>query len=67
MEKDKIKKEVEIPENIAQAILAAACDNKIACQKARDLADELGVSYAYLGQAIDQLKVRIKSCSLGCF
>jgi len=64
---DKIIEPMEVPEHIAKAVMEAAPDKKITCPKARNLADELGVSYDYIGKVFDQLEVHIHACPLGCF
>lgn len=52
---------------LLQALREAAPEGRISCEVARALADELGVSYADLGVAANQLGIKIKSCQLGCF
>ena len=42
-------------------------DGKITCAQARKLAEDLGISYSDVGEAADQLKIKIHSCQLGCF
>ncbi|GAB4388873.1 MAG: hypothetical protein Kow0025_10770 [Thermodesulfovibrionales bacterium] len=44
-----------------------AVDGRIPCAAARAIAEDLGVSYAEVGRAADELKIRITSCELGCF
>lgn len=57
----------KIPENVLEAVKKAASEGRINCADARALADELGVPYGVIGMAADELKIRIKSCQLGCF
>ena len=39
----------------------------IACETARDLAKKLAISIRQMGGLLDQLNVKIRKCSLGCF
>jgi len=39
----------------------------IACETARDVAGKLGVPLGKMGKLMDQLNVKIRQCSLGCF
>jgi len=39
----------------------------IACETARSLAKELGVSMPQMGKILNFLSVKIRKCSLGCF
>lgn len=54
-------------ENVKEAVRRAAVDGKISCTRARRLAGELGVSPKEVGQAADELKIKIHACELGCF
>ncbi|MBM7855341.1 Mn-dependent DtxR family transcriptional regulator [Desulfohalotomaculum tongense] len=56
-----------IPENILEAVRRAAEDNSLSCARARKLAEELKVAPRVVGEAADQLKIKIKNCELGCF
>jgi hypothetical protein len=59
----------QIPVNpeVLEALRKNATGDEIACAAARRLAEELGVSPAEVGRACDLLKIKIKSCALGCF
>lgn len=57
----------EIPERVAQAVRAAAVDGRMTCERARELARELGVPIPLVGRALDLLGIKITSCELGCF
>ncbi|HEY5531187.1 MAG TPA: molybdenum cofactor guanylyltransferase [Candidatus Anoxymicrobiaceae bacterium] len=57
----------EIPQVVIDAVKREAVDNKIPCQRAQELAGELGVPIALVGRALDLLKIKIMSCQLGCF
>lgn len=39
----------------------------IACEMARDIAKKLGISLSQMGNLLNQLNVKIRKCSLGCF
>lgn len=54
-------------EEIKTALQKAASDGKISCTQARKLAEELGVSPREIGQAADELKIKLFGCELGCF
>ena len=54
-------------EDVKARIKAAAPDGKIACAAAFRLADELGLSRKDLGQLLNELKIKIIQCQLGCF
>ena len=54
-------------EQIAEALLHEAEDNKIPCEKALALAERLGVEPRQIGEAADEQSVRIVACQLGCF
>ncbi len=52
---------------VLEALKKNAAGDEIACAAAWRLADELGVSPVEVGRACDLLKIKIKSCALGCF
>ncbi|MDH7478530.1 MAG: hypothetical protein QHH02_00795 [Syntrophomonadaceae bacterium] len=52
---------------VAEALKQAAPDGKITCTVARRLAERLQVSPMVIGQACNELKIKIKACELGCF
>jgi hypothetical protein len=54
-------------EDIKTRIKAAAPEGKIACAAAFRLADELGISRKELGELLNELKIKIAHCQLGCF
>jgi len=57
---------MEKPE-VKEAIKLAAKDGRVTCHDARQLAERLGVDYREVGQACNELGVKIKVCELGCF
>jgi hypothetical protein len=55
------------PEEVRAIIKAAAPEGRIACAAAFRLAEELGLSRLNLGEFLDELKIKIIQCQLGCF
>ncbi|MHB9094647.1 MAG: hypothetical protein ACYC21_08235 [Eubacteriales bacterium] len=58
---------VKIPDNVLEALKKAAPEGRISCADAHSLAEKLGVELILIGKAADELKIKIKSCQLGCF
>ncbi len=54
-------------EDVKARIRAAAPNAKIACAAAFRLAEELGLSRKDLGELLNELKIKIIQCQLGCF
>lgn len=54
-------------EKIFEEIKKRATNNKLPCRVARQIAEDLSVSYREVGKAADELKVKIVNCELGCF
>jgi hypothetical protein len=48
-------------------IRAAAPEGKIPCAAAFRLAEELGISRQEMGNLLNELKIKIIHCQLGCF
>ncbi len=42
-------------------------DNRISCEAACDIAEETGISKIEIGRLLDEMKIKIHSCQLGCF
>lgn len=57
----------EIAPEVLEAVKKAAIDGRISCTAARKLAEELKVPVRTVGDAANELKIKIKSCELGCF
>ncbi len=53
--------------DIKNRIKAAAPEGKIPCATACRLAEELGISRKELGNRLDDMKIKIIHCQLGCF
>lgn len=54
-------------EKVFEKVKTSARDGKIACHHARKIAEELQVPYREVGEAADELKIKIVQCELGCF
>jgi hypothetical protein len=54
-------------EEMKAKIRAAAPEGRIACPAAFRLAEELGLSRRDLGELLNELKIKIIQCQLGCF
>jgi hypothetical protein len=54
-------------EEIKARIKAAAPDGRIPCAAAFHLAAELGLSRVEMGHFLDELRIKITQCQLGCF
>lgn len=59
--------EVEISDELRQALEATAIDNRLACRQAWDLAAQLGLSKRTVGSAAEKLGIKLKKCQLGGF
>ncbi len=58
---------IELDPRVTEALLQAAPEGRITCPAARELAEQLGVDPGVIGQACNQLRIKIKGCTLGCF
>ncbi len=58
---------MEKKELIRERLREGSADGRLSCRAARKLAEELGVRYKEVGEAADELKIRITDCELGCF
>jgi hypothetical protein len=54
-------------EDVKIKIRAAAPEGKIPCAAAFRLAEELGISRKELGNLLNELRIKIIQCQLGCF
>jgi hypothetical protein len=54
-------------EEIIDKLKEAAKDGKIPCAMAFKIAKECSVSTKEIGNLLNQLKIKISSCQLGCF
>ncbi len=67
MRKERTDSSVEVEPRVKDAVLKAALEGRIDCPAARELADKLGVDPGVIGEACNQLGIKIKGCALGCF
>ena len=54
-------------EDVTARIKAAAPEGKIACSAAFRLAADLSLSRKDLGELLNELKIKVIHCQLGCF
>ncbi|MBI5846952.1 MAG: hypothetical protein HZB31_03235 [Nitrospirae bacterium] len=54
-------------EELKQEMMKKADDGKLSCSDARKIAESLNISYKEVGDAADDLGIRIRNCQLGCF
>ncbi len=57
----------KLDEKVLQAVKEAAPEGRLTCAKAHEIAKNLNVPLLTVGQAADELKIKIKNCQLGCF
>jgi hypothetical protein len=62
-----LNKEMENRDQIMARLKEVSKDGKISCTLARQVAEEMKVSPWVIGPLCDELKLKIKSCELGCF
>ncbi len=58
---------MDIQENIKKRIIKVAHEGRLSCEEAFNLAQELDCKASEIGQACDDLKIKIIKCRLGCF
>jgi hypothetical protein len=54
-------------EELKAKIQAAAPEGRIPCAAAMNLAKELGISRKEMGELLNELRIKITQCQLGCF
>jgi hypothetical protein len=54
-------------EELKAKIRAAAPEGKIPCAAAFRLAQDLGISRQDMGDLLNELRIKITQCQLGCF
>lgn len=57
----------DVREKVKEAILEASRENRISCRAARKVASDFDVPVRFVGDLINELKIKIVSCELGCF
>ncbi|MFC1833154.1 hypothetical protein ACFL2Q_00285 [Thermodesulfobacteriota bacterium] len=54
-------------EALKDQIMKKQSDGRITCPVALQLAKEAGISGGKIGRLLDEMKIKIHSCQLGCF
>ena len=54
-------------EELYQAILKRAQDDKISCRQCFEIAKECDASLKVVGEVCNENKVKVHACQLGCF
>jgi hypothetical protein len=54
-------------EQIIKVLRTASVNNRLTCEKAHALAEELKVPLKEIGALCNELKIKIAACQLGCF
>jgi hypothetical protein len=54
-------------EKLAEKVKLISKNGKISCKQALKLAEEEGISSRDLGNLLNEIKVKVASCQLGCF
>jgi hypothetical protein len=52
---------------LTEKVKALSKDGKLSCKQALKLAEEEGISSRDLGNLLNELKVKVMGCQLGCF
>ena len=52
---------------LSEKIKAVSKNGKISCKEALKLAEEEGISSKDLGSLLNEIKVKVMGCQLGCF
>lgn len=52
---------------VLQVVQKAAVNGKLSCLRAHELSRETGIPLRQIGDAANQLEIKIVSCQLGCF
>lgn len=59
--------EGSVSQDVLDKVKKVAADGRLTCPEARRIADEAGVAPKEVGQACNELKIKISGCALGCF
>jgi len=54
-------------EELKELMMKRAENGKLPCAVARKIAEDLDIPYKDVGDAANELGIRIKNCQLGCF
>lgn len=53
--------------HIMELIKEKQSDGRMSCKAAMDIAEKTGTPRRRIGQLLDEMKIKIHSCQLGCF
>jgi len=62
-----IKEMIDKKEKIWALLKEGSVDGKVSCPRARKIAEDLSVPLKEVGDAANELKIKITDCGLGCF
>jgi LAO/AO transport system kinase len=54
-------------ERIVKKIKSVSSDNKLSCEDAHRIAEELKIELWEIGRMADKMNIKIVKCMLGCF
>jgi len=54
-------------EQIKRIIMERQSDQRISCKTACEIAEQTGTSARKIGRLLDEMKIKIHACQLGCF
>lgn len=57
----------KLAEDILKKVQEASKDKRLSCTAARKVGEELGIPLRQVGEACDELGIKIFACELGCF
>ena len=52
---------------LEETILSKAKEGKIPCASCFKIAEDFGISKQEMGEILNQIKIKISQCQLGCF
>jgi hypothetical protein len=52
---------------IKELIMSRQHSGSISCKEAFEIAEEAGASSRKIGRLLDEMKIKIRACQLGCF
>lgn len=58
---------MEQRERIIEAVKKAAVNDRLSCEAAHRIAEQLQVALREIGAVCNDLKIKISACQLGCF
>lgn len=58
---------MEDPKGLRETILEKAKDGKLPCALCFKIAEDFGISKKEMGKILNEMKIKITQCQLGCF